>query len=126
MSHRQDNQREDIRFQVLRLLEANPRITQRELARELGISLGWVNYCLKALLDKGLIKIHNFSANPNKLAYAYRLTPAGLAEKAVITTRFLKRKLAEYERLREEIEFLRREVSEGNRDDGGQGSGGGV
>lgn len=113
MSHRQHDQREDIRFRVLRLLEANPRITQRELARELGISLGWVNYCLKALLDKGLIKIHNFSANPNKLTYAYLLTPAGVADKAAITTRFLKRKLAEYERLREEIESLRREVGQG-------------
>ena len=110
MNHRQHDQREDIHFRVLRLLEANPRITQRELARGLGISLGRVNYCLKMLLEKGLIKIYNFSANPNKLAYTYLLTPAGVAEKAGITLRFLQRKLAEYDRLREEIDSLRREL----------------
>ena len=110
MNQRKPDQWEDLRFRALRLLEANPKLSQRDLAEALGISVGQVNYCLKALLDKGLIKIHNFRASSRKLRYAYLLTPAGLADKAAITYRFLQRKLAEYDRLREEIESLRAEV----------------
>ena len=110
MNQRKPDQWEDLRFRALRLLEANPKLSQRDLAEALGISVGKVNYCLKALLDKGLIKIHNFRASSRKLRYAYLLTPAGLADKAAITCRFLQRKLAEYDRLREEIESLRAEV----------------
>jgi len=97
-------------FQVLRTLEANPRTSQRELADSLGMSLGKANYCLKALLGKGLIKMQNFRNSRNKLAYAYLLTPAGVAAKTSLTARFLKRKMAEYEALRAEIEQLEREV----------------
>lgn len=110
MNQRKPDQWADLRFRALRLLEANPKLSQRDLAEALGISVGQVNYCLKALLDKGLIKIHNFRASSRKLRYAYLLTPAGLADKAAITCRFLQRKLAEYDRLREEIESLRAEV----------------
>lgn len=84
-------------------------MTQRELARALGISLGGLNYCLQALLDKGWVKIHNFQSSKRKLAYAYLLTPAGIAEKAALTGRFLKRKMEEYEQLRAEIKSLQQE-----------------
>lgn len=97
---------------MLRTLEANPRTSQRELADSMGMSLGKANYCLKALLDKGLIKMQNFRNSRNKLAYAYLLTPAGVAAKTSLTARFLKRKMAEYEALRVEIEELKREVGE--------------
>lgn len=97
---------------MLRTLDANPRTSQRELADSMGMSLGKANYCLKALLDKGLIKMQNFRNSRNKLAYAYLLTPAGVAAKTSLTARFLKRKMAEYEALRVEIEELKREVGE--------------
>ncbi|HLS55017.1 MAG TPA: MarR family EPS-associated transcriptional regulator [Zeimonas sp.] len=103
---------EETLFHVLRTLEANPRTSQRELADSMGMSLGKANYCLKALLDKGLIKMQNFRNSRNKLAYAYLLTPAGVAAKTSLTARFLKRKMAEYEALRVEIEELKREVGE--------------
>ncbi|MCO5102125.1 MAG: MarR family EPS-associated transcriptional regulator [Burkholderiaceae bacterium] len=99
-------------FQVLRTLEANPRTSQRELADSMGMSVGKVNYCVKALLGKGLIKMQNFRNSRNKLAYAYLLTPAGVAAKTSLTARFLKRKMAEYEALRAEIEQLEREVGQ--------------
>ncbi|KGE03825.1 Transcriptional regulator, MarR family [Pseudohaliea rubra DSM 19751] len=95
----------------MRLLEANPRMTQRDLARELGISLGGLNYCLKALVEKGWIKMENFSKSDRKLRYAYLLTPKGMAGKARLTNHFLRRKLAEYEALKEEIERLRAEAA---------------
>lgn len=101
---------DDIHFQVIRLLEQNPEISQRDLSRELGISLGKANYCLKALIDKGWIKARNFRNSQNKLAYRYLLTPQGLQQKALVTRNFLQRKLAEYEQLRQEIERLRAEV----------------
>lgn len=82
-------------------------MTQRELARALGISLGGLNYCLQALLEKGWVKIHNFQNNKRKWAYAYLLTPKGIAEKAALTGRFLKRKMLEYEALKAEIESIR-------------------
>lgn len=99
-------------LKVLRLLEDNPRMNQRDLAEALGVSLGKTNYCLKALLDKGLIKILNFRNSQNKLAYSYLLTPTGIAEKAELTKRFLKRKVAEYESLKREIETLKLEVEQ--------------
>ncbi len=102
---------QDTHLQVLRLLQANPRMTQRELAAALGVSLGKTNFCLKALLDKGLLKMQNFHNSQRKLAYAYLLTPAGMAEKTAITGRFLTRKMQEYELLKAEIESLRREAS---------------
>ena len=95
---------------MLRLLQTNPRVNQRGLADALGISLGKTNYCLKALMNKGLIKVQNFRSSDNKLAYAYLLTPSGVAEKSKLTSEFLKRKLAEYELLQAEIEQLRTEV----------------
>ena len=106
MTSRQVNLQEDTNFRVLRLVQDNPNITQRELASALGISLGGLNYCLQALLDKGLVKIHNFRNNKPKLVYAYLLTPTGIAEKAALTGRFLKRKMLEYEALKAEIESL--------------------
>jgi EPS-associated MarR family transcriptional regulator len=97
-------------LKVLRLLQDNPDITQRQMASQLGISLGGMNYCLKALVEKGWVKMDNFSRNPNKLKYAYLLTPNGVRAKTRLTAHFLKRKLAEYEALKAEIEALRTEV----------------
>lgn len=98
---------EEAHFKVIRLLEANPDLTQRELAKELGLSVGSINYCLKALMDKGLVKMKNFATSKNKFGYVYVLTPSGISEKAVITRRFLKRKMGEYEALKVEIMKLR-------------------
>src|SRR5699024_5184388 len=106
----------ETRFTLLRRLEQNPGASQRELARELGISLGKTNYCLKALLDKGYIKASNFKNSHNKRRYLYKLTPAGIAAKSRATGRFLVRKQAEYERLAEEIDQLQREVKQSNAD----------
>lgn len=97
---------------MLRLLQENPQLTQRELAEALGVSLGKANFCVRALLDKGLIKLQNFQASRNKLAYAYLLTPAGIAEKGALTARFLTRKMLEFEHLRLEIEALKKEADE--------------
>ena len=97
---------EDTHFRVLALLERNPDISQRELARALGVSLGGANYALRALVDRGMVKAQNFSKSERKLAYAYVLTPQGLAEKTKLTARFLKRKLEEYDALKCEIEAL--------------------
>lgn len=102
---------DEYRYKILKLVEQNPAISQRELAQQLGISLGKVNFCLKALIEKGLLKATNFRNNKNKLAYMYLLTPSGLEEKASITLRFLKYKLQEYQVLQEEIEELRREAA---------------
>ena len=101
---------QEAHFRVLRLLEHNPRMKQRELAAAAGVSLGKTNYCINALLEKGLIKVQNFKSNKRKLAYAYLLTPAGIAEKAGLTQRFLKRKMEEYEVLKAEIELLKHEA----------------
>jgi EPS-associated MarR family transcriptional regulator len=100
----------DVHFRVLHLLEEDPGLTQRELAHKLGISLGGVNYCLKALIDIGHIKAGNFNKNPNKSVYLYLLTPNGIAEKAKLTAGFLKRKMLEYKALRKEIEIIRSKV----------------
>jgi EPS-associated MarR family transcriptional regulator len=102
--------KEEARFQILRLLHENPVLTQREMGERVGVSLGAVNYCLKALVERGFVKASNFSKSPNKLGYAYVLTPAGIAEKTMLTGRFLSRKKAEYEALRAEIDALSREV----------------
>lgn len=102
---------DDTHYRLLRLVEANPELSQRDLARELGTSLGKINYCLNALIEKGWVKARNFRNSRNKLAYAYLLTPRGIEQKAKITVRFLRRKIAEYEALETEIEQLRREVS---------------
>ena len=105
---------EEARFQILRLLHENPELTQRELGERVGVSLGAVNYCLKALIERGLVKAGNFSKSPNKLGYAYVLTPAGIAEKTVLTGSFLSRKMTEYQALSAEIEVLSSEVARAN------------
>jgi len=105
---------ESLRYQILKRIQDNPEITQRELARKTGFSLGKINYCLRALIDKGLVKARNFKNSRNKSAYAYKLTPQGLDEKVRVTSRFLKAKLEEYEELKTEIEALRREVESGS------------
>jgi EPS-associated MarR family transcriptional regulator len=101
---------QETHLKVLRAIEDNPEITQRELARELGVSLGKVNYCIKALIQKGWVKANNFKNSNNKSAYAYLLTPKGIERKAQITVGYLRRKIHEYEELRMEIEQLRREL----------------
>ena len=98
-------------YKVLKQLEANPEITQRELAQELGISLGKTNYCLKALIQKGWLKANNFKNNKNKSAYAYLLTPKGIEQKAQITVTYLKKKVQEYETLKQEIAQLKSELN---------------
>ena len=97
-------------FKLLRLIESRPQLTQRELARELGVSLGKVNYCVNALIEAGWIRARNFYNSRNKLAYAYLLTPKGIEQKTVIAMHFLRRKVVEYEVLKQEIAQLRREV----------------
>lgn len=101
---------EEIRYRLLKLLEPNPRLSQRQLARELGISLGKVNYCLNALVAKGWIKVANFKNSRNKSAYMYLLTPRGFEEKARVTARFLQTKMQEYQALKNEIEQVREEA----------------
>ena len=103
--------REDARYRILRLLEEKPDLSQRDIARELGISLGSVNYCLQGMIAQGTVKIANFRNSRNKLAYAYLLTPRGLREKASLTDAFLQRRLAEYEALKAEIDALERELA---------------
>lgn len=98
-------------FKLLKLIEANPAIQQREMAKAMGVSLGKANYCLQALVQKGLVKMDNFRRNDNKFAYSYLLTPSGIDEKARLTVSFLKYKLAEYEAIRHEIEELQRDVA---------------
>jgi EPS-associated MarR family transcriptional regulator len=100
----------DVHYKLMRVLEANPEMSQRDIARELGISLGKVNYCLQALVQKGWIKASNFTNSQNKAAYMYLLTPRGIEEKASLTLRFLQMKTREYEALRKEIRQMRREV----------------
>ena len=102
---------QETHLQVLRLLQTNPQMNQRALAAALGVSLGKTNFCLKALLDKGLLKVQNFQSSKRKLAYAYLLTPAGLVEKTALTGRFLTYKMQEYEQLRAEIELLQQECA---------------
>lgn len=110
MTSRQAKIQEDTNYRVMRLLEENPDLTQRELAEKLGVSVGGLNYCLKALTEKGLVKMQNFANSKNKFGYVYVLTPRGIAEKAKLTSNFLKRKMEEYEALKAEIKALQSEV----------------
>ncbi len=100
----------EIQFEVLRRLHQTPQVSQRALAKDLGVGLGTINFCFQALVEKGLIKMQNFGQSKNKLRYAYLLTPAGVAEKSKLTAEFLRRKVAEYETLQAEIEALRAEL----------------
>ncbi|WP_027371455.1 MarR family EPS-associated transcriptional regulator [Desulfovermiculus halophilus] len=99
-------------FKILRALESNPNFSQRELSKKAGISLGKTNYCLNALIEKGLIKTSNFKNSKNRTAYLYKLTPKGMEEKARVTVRFLRRKMEEFDALEKEIKELRAEVDE--------------
>jgi EPS-associated MarR family transcriptional regulator len=110
MTSRRAKLNEDKYFRLMSILEATPDISQREMAKVLGVSFGCINYCLNALIDKGLVKIQNFNQNQNKFGYVYLLTPTGIAEKASLTSSFLKRKMDEYEALKVEIETLKSEI----------------
>lgn len=115
MNSRRSQLQEDTYFRVLRMLQDNPDMTQREIAEKLGVSTSGLNYCLKALIDKGWVKVHNFSQSKNKFGYIYVLTPQGIAEKTILASRFLQRKLKEYETLKSEIENLTSEsIAENN------------
>jgi|TARA_R100000935_G_scaffold57753_1_gene92473 EPS-associated MarR family transcriptional regulator len=110
MAGQRSKAQEDLRFRVLRLLQENPEMSQRDIAAAVGISVGGVHYCLNALVEKGMVKLGNFSAANDKRRYAYILTPKGLTEKAALTSRFLKRKMEEYEALKKEIDRLQSEM----------------
>lgn len=101
---------DEIHYKLLKVLEENPDVTQRELAARLGISLGKANYCLRALMKRGWVKMDNFRRNPNKMGYVYLLTPGGIEEKARIAVRFLRHKELEFDALKAEIERLQLEV----------------
>lgn len=116
MTSRQAKLQEDTYFRVMRILQDNPDLTQRELAEKLGISVGGLNYCLKALIEKGLVKMQNFANSKNKFGYVYVLTLRGIAEKRAITHQFLKRKMEEYEALKAEIEALEFELTTPDRE----------
>ncbi|MEA2339374.1 MAG: hypothetical protein QOE82_3381 [Thermoanaerobaculia bacterium] len=105
-----DKPTEEVRYRLLKYLADHPDATQRELASELGISVGKANYCLRALMKRGWVKVQNFRNSRNKVAYLYVLTPSGLEEKMSVTAAFLRRKLDEYDHLSEEISRLRAEV----------------
>ena len=98
-------------YHLLKLLSANPNLTQRQMAGEMGVSLGKFNYCLKALIKKGFVKVDRFTTPDNKATYMYILTPGGIEEKSIITINFLKRKMKEFEEIQQQIEELKREVS---------------
>ena len=106
---------DEYRYRILKLLEADPHASQRKIADELGISLGRVNFCLQALIEKGLVKANNFRNSANKRAYLYLLTPKGIEERAIVTARFLKRKMDEYESIKREVEELQREAAQAAR-----------
>lgn len=112
MKDRQESFREDVHFRVLRTLESHPYYSQRDLADALGVSLGGINYCLRALIEKGHLKVDNFRRSDNKLRYAYVLTPSGIAERAKLAGRFLQRKMREYEAIKAEIDALTAEAGE--------------
>ena len=103
---------DETHYRLLKLIEANPEMNQRELADAMGVSLGKVNYCLRAVIERGWIKAKNFTKSQNKRAYAYYLTPKGASEKAKVTARFLKTKMDEYQDLKMQIEQLQQEVAE--------------
>jgi EPS-associated MarR family transcriptional regulator len=111
MPSTQEQQLEDLHFRVLKTLAVKPDTSQRDLAAQLGVSHGKMNYCMNALMEKGLVKLSNFQQSQHKFKYAYLLTPAGIAAKAALTGRFLKRKMAEYDALKVEIEALQKEAA---------------
>ncbi len=113
MTSKRTKLQEDTHFRVLRLLQENPEMSQRELAEAVGVSVGGIHYVLNALIEKGLVKLGNFTAAEDKRRYAYVLTPKGIARKAALTRAFLARKMEEYEALREEIEALSSELGNG-------------
>ena len=117
MTSRQAQIQEDTYFRVMRILQENPDLTQRELAEKLGVSVGGLNYCLKALMDKGWVKMQNFQNSKNKFKYVYLLTPQGIAERVTLTSRFLDRKMQEYEALKAEIESLHQDVQQAGKPD---------
>jgi EPS-associated MarR family transcriptional regulator len=103
---------ESTKYSILKTIANNSELTQRQLAKELGVSLGKANYCLRSLIDKGLVKVENFRKSQHRIQYLYKLTPRGLEEKARVTSRFLKQKLREYEEIKAEIEELRQETGQ--------------
>ena len=113
MTSKRTKLQEDTNFRVMRLLQDNPEMSQRELAEAVGVSVGGMHYVLNALIERGLVKLGNFSAAEDKRRYAYILTPKGLAEKAQITHRFIARKMQEYEALKSEIDALKSEIEGG-------------
>ena len=112
MTTQRDRLREDVQFRILRLLQDNPEMSQRDLAKAVGVSTGGIHYVLNALLDKGLLKLGNFTAAEDKRRYAYVLTPKGIAKRADLTKRFLVRKMEEYELLKAEIDEVRDGLSD--------------
>ena len=112
MTSKRTKLQEDTHFRVLRLLQENPEMSQRELAAAVGVSVGGIHYVLNALIDKGLVKLGNFTAAEDKRRYAYVLTPKGVVQKVALTHAFLARKMAEYEALKEEIEALTSEIED--------------
>jgi len=112
MTTQRDKLREDVQFRILRLLQDNPEMSQRNLAKAVGVSTGGIHYVLNALLDKGLLRLGNFTAAEDKRRYAYVLTRKGIAKRADLTKRFLVRKMAEYELLKAEIEDIRGDLSD--------------
>ena len=114
MTSRRAKLQEDTYYRVMELLQDNPQLSQREMAKILGLSFGGINYCLNALIDKGLVKIQNFGKNQNKFGYAYLLTPSGISEKATLTGRFLRRKMQEYDELEAEIKALKLKIKDEN------------
>lgn len=115
MTSRQSKIQEDTYYRVMRILEENPDLTQRELAEKLGVSVGALNYCLKALMEKGWVKMQSFTQSKNKFGYVYLLTPRGIVGKTSLAGTFLRRKLEEYDALKAEIESLKSEVNAENR-----------
>ena len=113
--------KDEIAYKLLKLIEAEPHLSQRDIAQKMGVSLGKTNYCLKALVDKGFIKLQNFYNNKKKSSYIYLLTPQGIEEKAAVTYRFLQRKINEYENIKQEIESLKVEAAD-LKDGGGKDS----
>ena len=110
MASKHTEQAEDLHFRVLKLLQDEPDLSQRDLASRLGVSNGKLHYCMRALIEKGLVKLGNFAQSKHHLGYAYLLTPAGIKQKAAMTSDFLKRKMAEYEALHAEIATLQAEM----------------
>jgi EPS-associated MarR family transcriptional regulator len=111
MNSKRTKLQEDTHFRVLRLLNENPEMSQRELAVAVGVSVGGMHYVLNALIEKGLVKLGNFTSAEDKRRYAYILTPKGISEKAAITRRFLGRKMEEYDAIKAEIDELRQEIN---------------